>query len=669
MQADRVRRVTLVPSARLAARALGVAGILALCWLVLRDRLAAIDPGALRDAVSATAPLALAAGFGLSALSHAALSCYDILAFRRIGRVVPLGRRLRGGFAGTVAAQTFGFGLLTGSFARHRIYRSNNVTPAEALALSAFVTAGFFSGLGVVLCVLVVLDPAPVEAVLAWAGEPARVLAGCALAGAFLVASAMGGRVVRTGGRALRLPSGKWLLAASLLAAADLVPAALCLYLLLPPEAAPPVAGFIAVYVTALALGHVIGAPGGVGPFESVLFLALPAVSATDLAAAILLYRALYHGPWAVLALGLMVTAPGRVPQQGRTRASGRIEWILDGGVRAEAELALLGDKQIFLPNGAGAFVMYATCGRFRIVMGEPHGPRDQWDAVMDAFEAEARRAGARTAIYKAEARALGFWRARGRTVQPLGEDAVLDPATFTLDTPDRRELRRKVAQVRKAGVEIRAHAPGAAPLDALAPVAEAWRAAKGGPEQTFSMGHWDPAFVSRHHVFEARLAEEPVAFLSVWVSGDGREWMIDLMRQTPAAPNGTMHALVVTALNAAQAARATRFNLCTAPLSGLERIAPVTWLSRLGHLAYLRLPQCRDVQGLRRFKETFRPEWEARLIVADNALGVVEALIAANILVRGGARGTGGLDRDWSVAEAGTADPARVAEAAARAA
>lgn len=625
---------------------------LAVCAILLRDKLAGIDWADVGAALAATPASLLALGLLLSALSHAALSGYDRLAFTRIGRRIPLGRNLRGGFTGTVIAQTLGFGIVTGSLARQRVYRANGISPAEALAVSAYVGAGFFSGLTVVLCGFTLWDPSLLDGFLPDGAPTARLGAALVLATILALCLAARGRSrsFRVGNRRLRLPDGRWLLAATLLAAADLVPAALCLQIFLPADALPSLPAFIGLYVAALALGHATGAPGGVGPFEGVLFLALPHVAPTDLAAAILLYRTIYYGPTFVLALWLAAAArrPRPAPAPGAASGRERLAWLLDASPRAEAELVCLGDKQVFLPQGANGFLMYAQSGRFWIVMGDPHGPRTDWDRLVTEFEASARAAGARIAVYKTEAAAVGFWQARGYALQPLGEDAVLDPQAFSLDGPQRRELRRKVAQARKSGLTLAHHAPGTAPMQDLADVAASWRAAKGGREQTFSMGHWDPAFAARHPVFTATLDGRIVAFLTVWVSGDGREWMIDLMRLRADAPMGTMHALISEAIAAAAAAGARTFNLCMAPLTGLDRLAPVTPLSRLARAALARHPKGRELEGLRRFKDMFRPDWAPRYLAARSTLDHAEALVAAARLVAGAARDTAPLHLSW---------------------
>lgn len=133
-------------------------------------------------------------------------------------------------------------------------------------------------------------------------------------------------------------------------------------------------------------------------------------------------------------------------------------------------------------------------------------------------------------------------------------------------------------------------------------------------------MGAWLPDFVARHHAFVARIDGRAAAFLTRWRSGRGEEWMVDLMRQTQDAPDGVMHALMLSAIEAAGADGAAGFNLCMSPLSGLDRLGPVTPLSRVLRHVDERGAARQGLKGLRRFKETYRPGWPPRHLVTPRA-------------------------------------------------
>lgn len=608
------------------------------CVLLLRHRLADLSLSDVWAAMAAIPVQSIFLALVLGALSHAALAGYDILALRRIGRQIPWPRALAGGFSGTVFSQVLGFGMITGSFARARIYRANGIEPSTAIALSGLVAAGFFSGLCVLLAFLMLIDPSPATSITGIPEPVVRLAAAGILITAYTACRFASGKTLQLPfiGLHLKLPDLGWLTGATTLATADLIPAALCLAVMLPSESIPNIAGFVAIYITALALGHLIGSPGGAGPFEGVLFMSLSTIGADQLAAAILMYRLTYYMPAFILAVSFVITARRSPTTQLLTGSElrDRINWILDDHPDPETELLWLGDKHIYFPASGTAFVSYGIAGRIWLVMGDPIGPKAAWSDLIHGLEQEARAAGANVAIYKASKPSVDFWQQLGWHLQPLGHEGTLSLSNFDLNGRKYRELRRKCKNVDKAGVEIRSHAPGELPIAAADLVAKAWLATKNGHEQTFSMGHWTPIFASRHHAVSAWLDDQMIAFATFWRSGNDQQWMLDLMRQTPDTPNGTMHRLIAQGIFDASQHGADTLNLCMAPMSGLQDCTPTTRLSRIAHHLYVRYDTILNLQGKRRFKDIFRPEWTPRYLATQSYLSIPEALIAANKII-----------------------------------
>lgn len=635
IRAARARRLW-----RLLLRTAPTAALAWLCVYLLGDRLTEIEWREVTATLGAMPIGNIALALVFAAFSHLALASYDILAFRRLGRRVPWPRALKGGFAAGSFAQTLGLGGVTGTVARMRIYRANDVSAGDAIALTGLAALGFFSGLVLVVAGLTVFDPGPAALLLGASELTMQALSIAVILLAFVAARWAGRRrfTLTIGAQTIVSPGARWLTAATALTAADVLMAGLCLHMLLPAGYWPDMPTFLLIFAVATGLGLLIGSPGAVGPIEAGLLLALPNAPLAEVAAAALAFRAIYYLPFFAVAATMALRArPAPATRMlGPDDLRARIDWTVDVADDAEAELAALGDKHVFMPVAGGAFAQYGICGRIWLVMGDPVGPLDDWPWLIDGLEAEARAAGATLAVYKTTERSEAFWRDRGHGLWPLGEEGVVDPSGFSLDGSARRELRRKVRKAGAAGVEIRFHEPTEAPLDDLASVAADWLGAHDGREQGFSMGVWSRRFVRRHPVFSAWKDGRAVAFISVWVSGDGREWMLDLMRQRPDAPSGAMHALVATAIEQAGQRRAERFNLCMAPLSGLAEDEAPSLYARLADLAYRRLDRWHGLSGMRRFKETFRPEWRRRCLAAPNALAAAEALIAARLLVRG---------------------------------
>ncbi len=59
---------------------------------------------------------------------------------------------------------------------------------------------------------------------------------------------------------------------------------------------------------------------------------------------------------------------------------------IIQGSHESHAHLALLGDKALLFSESGRAFIMYTISGRSWIVMGDPIGPRSEWQELAWQF-------------------------------------------------------------------------------------------------------------------------------------------------------------------------------------------------------------------------------------------------------------------------------------------
>lgn len=603
---------------RLAARvsaqaAFGLFALVAL-WALLREELAALDASRVLEGASAHRPGTLLAVALLAALSWSAVSAYDVIALRAAGlRLKPL-RAMACGLAASGLGQTLGFGLLVGAFVRWRMLRGDGLTPLRAARAAATVALGFFGGLAALLVASAAVFPevaTRLEALPAWAG-PAAALA---VVAAFVLIRRRG--------------ASRSALAFVALAAMDAAPAALALWLLLGEASVEAV---FAAYLIALAAGLLSNTPGGVGAFEGALILSLPDVPVETLLSAVIVFRVFFHAAPAAAGLALLGAAefaqrPRRVrPADPRIAAARRISG------RAEDALFDLGDKRAVFGASGEAFLMAGVRAGALIAIGDPIGPRARQAETVAALPRAAMRRGRVAMLYRAGGRTAAIARARGFLAMKIGAEAFVDPSAFDLGASSRRRLRRKVRQAESAGLAIRHHAPGQAPVRALAEISAEWLAAKGGRERSFSVGRFDASWLRRHPVLEARdAAGRPVAFVSLWVSGDGSEWSIDLMRARGDAPQGSVAALFAAAIGEARAAGARRFSLCMAPLAGIDPAAGPA--ARL--LSAIRERDAGGVKGLEEFKASFAPSWAPRYALLPRTPLAGLALLGLALLLR----------------------------------
>ena len=349
--------------------------------------------------------------------------------------------------------------------------------------------------------------------------------------------------------------------------------------------------------------------PGGVGAFDLTLLTLLPEVDDAQLIAAALAFRL------TAIVIPALIAGIGLLTRPDRQRAIPPTPALPACPPRAEAGLSRQGVLTLERRGIAPGWLL----GRLPhscVALGDP-GPLDTPDAraqALAALSGTARSEGRFPCLYKTGARMAVTARQSGWTVRRIAAEAWLHPARFTLSGPERAGLRRKLRRAARAGVSAAA-ATGPLPLEEMAEVAAHWASAHGG-ERGFSMGRWCPQYVAGQRVFLAWHRGRLIAFLSLHDSPG--EWTLDLLRSLPGSPDGTMHALLAAAIDAAREAGSPRLSLAAVPrVPGRHRA------------------RRRTDGGLTRFKTAFAPQWEPLYLCAPSpcTLVVTAADIARAVL------------------------------------
>lgn len=371
-----------------------------------------------------------------------------------------------------------------------------------------------------------------------------------------------------------------------------------------------------------------------------------------------------------ILALGLglwqLFRQPAGEAAQPTTEEMDNALAIIRKQPAADACLALTGDKSfLFSPSGE-TFIMYGKQGRSWVALGDPVGKPQEWAELIWRFIEMADAHGGRAAFYKARPQTLPLYLDAGLHAWKLGEEAYVPLHDFSLQGPRRAKLRHGVNRGEREGLRFEILTPEqiAAHLPVLQDISNAWLAEHETREKSFSLGAFDPAYLLRQPVAIVRQlpsahAErtEPagstastvsqadagriVAFATLMCPDVQRiEASVDLMRQLPDAPQGTMDFLFARMMQYFQSQGYQRFGLGMAPMSGMveHELAPRwhrfgRWMFQYGERFY-------NFRGLRSFKDKFDPIWEARYLVSPGGVAPLFTLIDTAALIGGGLKG-----------------------------
>ncbi len=624
--------------------------------LVLQEHEITIDPGQVWTSIRYIPPTSIALAACLCVISFGAVACYDIVSLRLFRHAVPPSHAARTGFTAVAMGQMLGFGIVVATLVRWRHYRAYGIGIGRNAGISFFIAVGFLLSLCLLVALSGLMSPTAVAAAsgLQTGTVVAGSLAGLALGASVLALCYLQPRIVFRD-RLFTLPRFRAVRNMLILAVVDVIPAAGILWLLLPADSGITFGELLPVFIAALALGLASNAPAGIGILEVACLLAWPHVAQSDLLGSLLLFRLIYYILPFLAAGYLMVefewnrTMRGQVFPKSERRSDPfrrrdvidciapgvlpvEVERLLRASSRAEDALARLGDKSFLMSRDRDSLLMFADRGNNLVALSEPAGSRLSWYELLQRFEAEARTRMAAPVFYKAGPAFAAFLARSGYGISLIGHDAIIRPQSFDIDARACRELRRKVRQAQKSGLEITLYRAGTAPLAELRPVSDAWLAAKPGGERGFSMGRFDTDYLSHFDILVARYRGRAVGFISILKSGDAREWSIDLMRSHPDAPQGTMHALIADAIDRAKQAETPRFSLCSVAFALIEN--PGSLVERLLAYFYRKRGGETGLTGLHRFKRSFDPTWEPVYLCARSKTLPVSALVSIRQLV-----------------------------------
>lgn len=315
---------------------------------------------------------------------------------------------------------------------------------------------------------------------------------------------------------------------------------------------------------------------------------------------------------------------------------------IIRESPKAGAHYALLGDKAFMFNEAKTAFIMYGIAGQSWVALGDPVGPPRECVQLIHDFVETCDRAGGWPVFYRAQPELLHHYLDYNLAVVKLGEVARVSLPDFSLDGPQRRNLRRVWRKAVDDGCRFEIADPKDfdSLLPKLRPISDHWLAEKRTREKSFSLGHFDAEFLRHSTIGLVKRGEEIVAFVSLIESGRRGEVESDLMRYSASAPPGVMRYALIESMNWARDKGYAYFNLGGAPLSGIRASSVAPLWNQIGLAVRGVGERYYNFQGLRNFKDWFYPEWEPMYLVSPG--GTKRPIILANIasLISGSARG-----------------------------
>ena len=294
---------------------------------------------------------------------------------------------------------------------------------------------------------------------------------------------------------------------------------------------------------------------------------------------------------------------------------------------------ALRDDRTHFFAGST--LVSYAVYGTVCLVSPDPIGPVAERRSTWEAFHAFVRDQGWSVAVLGASREWLDVYRHFGMTSMYMGDEAVVDVATFDLGGGDRKSLRQAVNRVARHGYRVEFHDPAGldrATRDALHELMAKSR--RGATERGFSMtlGRlFDPRDEGLLLAVCTGPDGLPAAFCQFVPSESIGGWSLDLMRRdTEDRPNGLLDYVIVETIRhlAGEKQRSVALNFATMRAVLAHETGKGPWPA-LQRSVLQHLSADMQISSLWRFNAKYGPRWNPRYAVVDGSEHFVRSAVA----------------------------------------
>lgn len=284
-------------------------------------------------------------------------------------------------------------------------------------------------------------------------------------------------------------------------------------------------------------------------------------------------------------------------------------------------------DKLLFFNPERTAFISFKITRHFAMVLEDPVAEND-WvrREMVESFEVFCQENGFISAYYRVPESSLDFYKSLGRKHIPIGEEAILNLSTFTLDGGKMKTTRSAVNRLTGEGYQLKVYE---APikeglLQKLEKVSNDWLEDLNQKEVAFTQGVFDTTILKEQTILTIEDQEDKVyAFLNLVPDYAPGEATYDLIRKVNDAPNGVLDMLLAKTFLYLKEKGYTSANMGLAPLSGME---DVNVTQKTIKYAYENFKMFGQFKGLRKYKDKFFPSWEKKYLIYSHNYHLLQA-------------------------------------------
>lgn len=284
-------------------------------------------------------------------------------------------------------------------------------------------------------------------------------------------------------------------------------------------------------------------------------------------------------------------------------------------------------DKFIFFTEDRDGFISFKMTRHFAFALEDPVCKNESaFKELVKSFDQFCHQNGFVSIYYRIPQQSLSIYKELDKKYIPIGEEAVLDLKTYTLDGGKMKTTRSAINRLTAEGFVIKIYT---APIkeglmQKIEQVSDKWLKELNQKETAFTQGVFDRSILKEQTIITVEDQEEKVyAFLNIVPDYAPGEATYDLIRKINDAPNGVLDMLLAKTLMYFKEQGYEYANMGLAPLSGLEG---ENLTEKTIKYAYDNLKIFGHFKGLRKYKDKFHPLWKKKYLVYNHNYHLLQA-------------------------------------------
>ncbi len=275
-------------------------------------------------------------------------------------------------------------------------------------------------------------------------------------------------------------------------------------------------------------------------------------------------------------------------------------------------------DKIIFFSENKKTFIAYRVSGSFAVVLENPITENNkELKKCVSEFDTYCYENGLKSIYYRVPEESLIVYHELRKKDLFLGQEAIVNLSTFSLDGGSKKSLRNAIKKVSDSGFKVAINTPPVKDgvLQKIKSVSDEWLLDTNRSEIIFSQGMFVWEELKQQTIITVENAEEKIiAFLNIIPDYAKSEATYDLIRKTKDAPNGVMDFILIELFNYLKSQNINYVNLGFAPMSRQDD--PHTFPEKSMKFAYEKIKSFSHYKGLREYKEKFEPDWYNKYLI-----------------------------------------------------